>query len=75
MIKKEKAIQENIQKALDEAQLQNEIISAISKNYSSIYRINLEKDFYEEIASEGKTHHFIEKKGPAQERAFLIYQL
>lgn len=54
VIKKEKAIQENIQKALDEAQLQNEIISAISKNYSSIFRINLEKDFYEEIASDGK---------------------
>lgn len=74
MIKKEKAIQENIQKALDEAQLQNEIISAISKNYSSIYRINLEKDFYEEIASDGKTHHFIEKKGPAQEKLNSICQ-
>lgn len=68
VIKKEKAVQENIQKALDEAQLQNEIISAISKNYSSIFRINLEKDFYEEIASDGKNHHFIEKKGPAQEK-------
>lgn len=74
VIKKEKAIQENIQKALDEAQLQNEIISAISKNYSSIYRINLEKDFYEEIASDGKTHHFIEKKGPAQEKLNSICQ-
>lgn len=74
VIKKEKAIQENIQKALDEAQLQNEIISAISKNYSSIYRINLEKDFYEEIASDGKNHHFIEKKGPAQEKLNSICQ-
>lgn len=74
VIKKEKAVQENIQKALDEAQLQNEIISAISKNYSSIYRINLEKDFYEEIASDGKTHHFIEKKGPAQEKLNSICQ-
>ena len=48
---KEKAIQEQLQKALDEAKLSNEIIEAIAKSYQYISRIDIAKDWFEEIAN------------------------
>lgn len=62
---KEKKTQEKIQKALDEVNLSNEIISAISKVYISIYRIDLIKDHYEEISSSGDMHYLTGVSGVA----------
>ena len=51
---KEKAIQEQLQRALDEAKLSNEIISAIARTYQYISRIDIQKDWFEEIANRDK---------------------
>ena len=48
---KEKAIQEQLQKALDEAKLSNEIIEAIAKSYQYISRIDISKNWFEEISN------------------------
>lgn len=67
VVEKECAAQEKLQKALDEARLNNEIISAISKNCSSIYRIDVRNDRYEEISSEGETHQLTGIRGCASQ--------
>ena len=48
---KEKAIQEKLQRALDETRLSNEIISSIAKTYQYISRIDIEADWFEEISN------------------------
>ncbi len=53
---KEKEIQAQLKKALDEARLSNEIISAIAKTYQYISRIDLEADWFEEISNKDKEH-------------------
>ena len=68
VVEKERAAQEKLQKALDEARLNNEIISAISKNYSSIYRIDVRNDRYEEISSKGETHQLTGIRGCVSQR-------
>ena len=72
IMKKEKEIQYRLQEALDEAKLQNEIISAISKSYYSIYRIDLQKDFFEEISNDDETHRLTGNKGCASEKLYQI---
>ena len=56
IIEKEKEIQLRLEDALSEAKRQNEIVSAISKSYNSIYQIDLAKDTFEEITNDYKTH-------------------
>ena len=68
IIEKEKAEQEKLQQALDEAELKNEIISAIGKSYHAIYRIDLQKDFYEEISGDDETHRLTRNQGCASEK-------
>ena len=51
---KEKAIQEQLQRALDEAKLSNEIIEAIAKSYQYISRIDISKNWFEEISNKDK---------------------
>ena len=53
---KEKEIQAQLKKALDEARLSNEIISAIAKTYQYISRIDIEADWFEEISNQDKEH-------------------
>ena len=65
IIEKEKAEQEKLQQALDEAELKNEIISAIGKSYQAIYRIDLQKDFYEEISGDDEMHRLTGNQGCA----------
>lgn len=60
---KEKAIQKELQKALDDARLSNEIISAIAKTYQYISRIDIEADYYEEIADRDNIHAVIRQSG------------
>ena len=60
---KEKAIQEQLQKALDEAKLSNEIIEAIAKSYQYISRIDIAKDWFEEIANRDTENMNYKKSG------------
>lgn len=68
IVEKEKAEQEKLQRALDEAELKNEIISAIGKSYQAIYRIDLQKDFYEEISGDDEIHRLTGNQGCASEK-------
>ena len=54
--------------ALDEAQLNNEIISSISKIYYSIYKIDLQKDYFQEISNNENSHKFTGNEGIASEK-------
>ena len=60
---KEKAIQGQLQKALDEAKLSNEIIEAIAKSYQYISRIDIAKDWFEEIANRDAENMNYKKSG------------
>lgn len=51
-----------------EAELDSEIISAVSRLYFSIFRIDLGKDFYEEISSDSSVHRLTGHEGRAQEK-------
>lgn len=48
---KERATQEKLQRALEEAKVSNEIISAIAKTYQYISRIDIQADYFEEIVN------------------------
>ncbi len=67
ILEKEKAEQNRLQKALDAANLRNEIISSISKSYHAIFRIDIEKNFFEEISNDDETHSLTGRSGNAQE--------
>lgn len=60
---KEKAIQEQLQKALDEAKLSNEIIEAIAKSYQYISRIDISKNWFEEISNRAAENMNYKKSG------------
>ena len=60
---KEKAIQEQLKNALDEARLGNEIISAIAKTYQYISRIDIQADYYEEITNRSRANENYKKSG------------
>lgn len=60
---KEKAIQEQLQKALDEAKLSNEIIEAIAKSYQYISRIDIAKNWFEEISNRAVENMNYKKSG------------
>lgn len=68
----ERLIQKQLKQALDDANLRNEIISSISKNYRSIYRIDLQKDFFEEISNDAETHKLTGYNGCASEKLNLF---
>lgn len=57
-----------LQEALDEANLNNEIISAISKIYFAIYRIDLTQDMYEEVSSDNEIHRLTGRMGRASSK-------
>lgn len=61
----EKKHQQELEAALKEANMQNDIISAISKLYFLIYRIDLKADYYEEISSDGKVHRLTDENDSA----------
>ncbi len=60
IVAEEKKRQKELEIALDEAEMKNNIISALSKIYFAIYRIDLEKSYFEEISNEDVTSR---KKG------------
>lgn len=55
IMEREKAVQQELKTALDEAKLRYEIISAISKAYTTIVRIDLTKDYVEKISDRSHT--------------------
>ena len=72
IMEKETTIQNQLKQALDETRLSNEIISAIAKSYCSIYRIAVQKDFFEEVSNDSEIHKLTGNRGCASEK---LYQL
>lgn len=60
---KEKQIQDRLKKALEEATLKNEIISAIGKSYHYISRFDLKADTYEVVSGEENFPNTVKRKG------------
>lgn len=56
IVAEEKAHQRQLKNALDEAQKNNEIISAIGKIYFSIYHIDLQSGYFEELSNESERY-------------------
>lgn len=59
--------QQRLREALDTANLNNEIVSSISKIYWLIYRMDLERDIYEEISAGAEMHRLTGKSGRISE--------
>ena len=72
IVKEARENQRVLEEALTEARINNEIISAISKIYFSIYRIDLEHDFYDEVASVNEIHKLTGVSGKASEKMIEI---
>lgn len=73
-VKEEQKQQRKLEEALDAANLNNEIISAISKIYFSIYRIDLVNDMYEEISSGNELHRLTGHTGKASTKMVELCQ-
>ncbi len=54
--------------ARNEAMLDHEIISAVSRMYFSMFRIDLIRDFYEEISNNNQVHRLTGHEGCAQRK-------
>ena len=65
ILTEEQCQHDELARALAEAQLNSEIISAIGKIYVSIFHIDLERDLYEEISSNKRMHKLTGKQGKA----------
>ena len=72
IVDQERRRQNELEVALEEKKLSNEIISAISKIYVSIFRIDLERDFYEEVSSENEIHRLTGNSGEASSKMLEI---
>ena len=75
IMEKETAIQEELRQALENERLSNEIISAISKNYCSIYRIDLARDHFDEVSNEEETHRLTGVCGCASEQLLNLCEV
>ena len=60
------------QRRQDELQINLDIISAIGKIYYSIFRINLETDFYEEVSNNAEMHMLTGNNGKASTKLLEI---
>ena len=67
IMEREKAVQQKLKTALDEAQLRYEIISAISKAYTTIVRIDLVQDRVEKISDRGHAQDIVQPEETASE--------
>ena len=65
IVSEEKKRQKELEIALDEAKTKNTIISALSKIYFAIYRIDIKKSYFEEISGDDMTKW---KKGKVLDR-------
>ncbi len=71
-LRQQKEEKEKLEQLLEEVTLRNEIISSISKTYQSIYRIDIRKDFFEEISNDDDTHRLTGYHGCASEKLYRI---
>lgn len=67
LIQTQERQKQELEKALEIANLNNEIINSISKIYWMIYRIDLSADWYEEISAGQDVHRLTGKNGRASE--------
>ena len=74
IVYKEKAIQDKLQSALDEARLGNEIIYAIAKTYQYISRIDIEADYFEEISNRNIGKDGYIKSGTLSKNNEIVYK-
>lgn len=65
IMRRETTIQKKLKTALDEAQLRYEIISAISKAYTTIVRIDLVQDRVEKISDRGHAQDIVQPEETA----------
>ena len=72
IITQEQKQHQELEAALEKEKISNEILSALGKIYYAIFRINLDKDIYEEISSEEEVHHLTGKRGCASEEMMEI---
>lgn len=68
IIAQEKHHQAELERAFSEVKTSNEIISAIGKIYSSIFYIDLENDYFEEVSSDNEIHRLTGKRGIASKK-------
>lgn len=68
IVMQERKKQDKLEYALREIRTSNDIISAISKIYYLIYRIDLVKDHYVEITSESEVYRVTGKQGEATKK-------
>lgn len=61
----ERKHQHELEQALEDARMNNEIISALSKIYFQIFRIDLQKDYYEEVSGNSEEHRLTGRNGKA----------
>ncbi len=73
-LEQERMIQKRLKQALDEANLKNEIISSISKSYCRIFRVDIQRNFFEEISAseDDEVHHLTGRSGSANEMGRLV---
>lgn len=65
IVREEREHQHALETALTESRMSYEVISAISKIYYTIYRIDLRTGYYEEVASERQMHRLTGHSGKA----------
>ena len=65
IVREEREHQHALERALQESRTSYEVISAISKIYYTIYRIDLRTGYYEEVASERQMHRLTGHSGRA----------
>ena len=68
LVREERKHQKELEAALEAETLNNQIISGISNIYSSIYRLDLVSDYYEEVSSNTKFHRLTGRAGRASEK-------
>ncbi len=72
IVNEERQHRQELEAALAETRMNNEIISAISKIYFLIYRIDLDDNYFEEISNDSQTHKLTGRKGAAMEEMARI---
>ena len=65
IVREEREHQHALETVLTESRMSYEVISAISKIYYTIYRIDLRTGYYEEVASERQMHRLTGHSGKA----------
>ena len=71
---REKAIQKQLEDALAQTRLSNEIITSIARSYQYISRIDIAADHFDEISNHGKVHSHLAASGSVSQNNKQIFQ-